>query len=341
VSRIFEALRQAEKANGNKAPSSPADDGGQWNDLMASLDSWSTNDVGAKGRVPPSAPRADNSQARKTSSQRSDSQEQWRDLATQVNVRPEIIEQAESVVSKPRAEERVLTSGQFHASAQEIFRVLCQRLSQVREQRTLRTVLVTSAVPREGKTVVAINLTAMLARNSSAVLLVDADLRHPTLPFLGIAPGPGLADYLAGRIELTKVIRRVDPFGFYYLAAGAASANPAELFQKPALEGFIRQAVSTFEWVILDSPSVNLFADPRYLAMLVDGVLVVVREDLTPKEAAEKCLVALEKAFVVGLVLNASSGSPHADYDRSQRSYRREKEERAAALEKSKEKSVS
>src|SRR6202007_1525934 len=103
--------------------------------------------------------------------------------------RPEITKQAESVVSKPRTEERVLTSGQFHASAQEIFRVLCQRLAQVREQRPLRTVLVTSAVPCEGKTVVAINLAAMLARNSSAVLLVDADLRHPRLPLLGIAPG--------------------------------------------------------------------------------------------------------------------------------------------------------
>jgi capsular exopolysaccharide synthesis family protein len=358
VSRIFEALRRAEKANGNKAPSSPADNGGQWNDLMASLESWSANDACAIGSVPPSAARADapvmsksgisatpgqvdNTQSSKTSRQPFERREQWRDLATQINSLPEIIEQAEGVVSQPQAEERVLTAGQFHVSAQEIFRVLCQRLLQVREQRSLRTVLVTSAIPREGKTVVAINLAAMLARNSSAVLLVDADLRHPRLPFLGIAPGPGLADYLAGRVELKKAIRRVDPLGFYYLAAGAASSNPAELFQKPALEQFIRQAAASFEWVILDSPSVNLFADPRYLAMLVDGVLVVVREDLTPKEAAEKCLVALEKAFVVGLVLNASSGSSHADYDRSQRLHRSEKEERAAAKKPAEEKSMS
>jgi protein-tyrosine kinase len=357
VSRIFEALRRSEKPNGKKAPSSPADDGAQWNDLIASLESYSGN-AAAEESAPQSTPRtdapdisksgtsatpgpADNPQASKASRESYAPQEQWRDLETQINSQPEIIEQAVGVVSRPQAEERVLTSGRFHTSGQEIFRVLCQRLLQVREQRALRTVLVTSAIPREGKTVVAINLAAMLARNSATVLLVDADLRHPRLPVLGIAPGPGLADYLAGRVELTKAIRRVDPLGFYYLAAGVASANPAELLQKPALEEFIHQAAATFEWVILDSPSVNLFADSRYLAMLVDGVLVVVREDLTPKEAAEKCLAALEKAFVVGLVLNASSGSPHADYDRSQRSHRRQKEERAAAKKPAKKKSVS
>jgi capsular exopolysaccharide synthesis family protein len=204
----------------------------------------------------------------------------------------------------------------------------------------LQTLLITSPVPREGKTVVAINLATTLARNSNAVLLVDADLRHPRLPVLGIAPQRGLADYLAGRIELAGAIRQVDPPGFYYLAAGFASTNPSELLQKPALQEFISQAAATFDWVIFDSPSINLFADPRHLATLVDGVLLVVRENVTPKEAAEKSLVALDKAFLVGLVFNASSGSPHAHYFRSERSHTTDEAKISAAAQQSKGKRV-
>jgi capsular exopolysaccharide synthesis family protein len=266
--------------------------------------------------------------------------EQWRHLAARIHLRPDIVAHAGKVLGKPQAEERVLTSGQFPASAQESFRVLCQRLLQVREQRRLQTLLITSPVPREGKTVVAINLATTLARNSNAVLLVDADLRHPRLPVLGIAPQRGLADYLAGRIELPGAIRQVDPPGFYYLAAGFASTNPSELLQKPALQEFISQAAATFDWVIFDSPSINLFADPRHLATLVDGVLLVVRENVTPKEAAEKSLVALDKAFLVGLVFNASSGSPHAHYDMSERSHTTNEAKISAAAQQSKGKRV-
>jgi Mrp family chromosome partitioning ATPase len=148
---------------------------------------------------------------------------------------------------------------------------------------------------------------------------------------LGIAPGRGLADYLAGGIELAQVIRRVDSLGFYYLAAGFASTSPSELLQKPALQEFVSQAAAVFDWVIFDSPSINLFADPRHLAMLVDGVLLVVRENVTARESVEKSLAALEKAFVVGMVFNASTDSPHAHYDLSKLSHTIDKHESIAA----------
>src|SRR5437899_2180310 len=353
MSRIFQAMRESEKASGKEAPNPPTSNGGQLPDLVASLESWSAGLEGPSAGTLQSAPRTsanvspragvlgalgDLDNPQKTVEQPVEPGEQWQELAARIRLRPEILERAEQVICQPRAEERVLTSGQFPTSAQESFRVLCQRLLQVRKQRRLQSLLITSPVPREGKTVTAINLAATLARSSPAVLLVDADLRHPGLPVLGIAPGSGLADYLAGRIELTKAIRRVDPLGFYYLAAGFATTNPSELLQKPALQEFINQAAAAFDWVIFDSPSINLFADPRHLAMLVDGVLLVVRENMTPKELAEKSLVALEKAFVVGLVLNASTGSPYAHYALSERSRAVEKDETAAAPKQSKEK---
>jgi capsular exopolysaccharide synthesis family protein len=350
-------MRGSEKASVEKPPNPPPGNCNEWADLRDSLESWSASFEGTSGTVPQSATRMsatvgpkpeilgaldqqENPQAGKTFGQFAEPGEQWRDLATRFNLRPEIVEQAEQVACQPRADERVLSTGRFPASAQESFRVLCQRLLQVREQRRLQTVLVTSAVPREGKTVVAINLAATLARSSPAVLLVDADLRHPRFPVLGIAPRPGLADYLAGRIEPTQAIFRVDPLGFYYLSAGFASANPSELIQKPALQEFIGQAAAAFDWVIFDSPSINLFADPRHLATLVDGVVLVVRENVTPKEAAEKSLAALDKAFIVGLVFNASTSSPYADYHVSERSHTMDQDETAAAPKHSNEKLV-
>ena len=350
-------MRRSEKVSVEKPPNPPPGNSDQWPKLRDSLESWSASFEGTSGAVPQSATQTsatvgpkpeilgaldqqENPQAGKTFGQFAEPGEQWRDLAARFNLRPEIVEQAEQVTCQPRADERVLSTGRFPASAQESFRVLCQRLLQVREQRRLQTVLVTSAVPREGKTVVAINLAATLARSSSAVLLVDADLRHPRLPVLGITPGPGLADYLAGQIELTQAIHRVESLGLYYLAAGFASANPSELFQKPALHEFISQAAAAFDWVIFDSPSINLFADPRHLATLVDGVLLVVRENVTPKEAAEKSLAALDKAFIVGLVFNASTGSPYADYHVSERSHTMDRDETASAPEQSDEKLV-
>ena len=357
MSRIYQAMLGSEKARLEKPPKPPAGKSDLWPDLRDSLESWLASLEGTSRGAPQSAPQPgatvspkrgtlgtldqqDSPRTGRPLGQSVEPGQQWRDLEARINLRPDMVAHAEKVLGKPQAEERVLTSGQFPASAQESFRVLCQRLLQVREQRRLQTVLITSPVPREGKTVVAINLATTLARNSAAVLLVDADLRHPRLPVLGIAPQRGFADYLAGRIGLTGAIRQVDPPGFYYLAAGFASTNPSELLQKPALQEFISQAAATFDWVIFDSPSVNLFADPRYLATLVDGVLLVVRENLTPKEAAEKSLVALDKAFLVGLVFNASSGSPHAHCRMSERSYANDEAKISAAAKQSKAKRV-
>jgi protein-tyrosine kinase len=357
VSRIFQAMRGSEMASVEKPPKPPAGKSDQWPDLRDSLESWSASFEGTSDRVPHSTTRVSpadgpksgifggldpqaNPQVGNSFVQFAEPGEQWGELAARISLRPEVVAHAENVVGKPQAEERVLATGQFPASSQESFRVLCQRLLQVREQRRLQTVLVTSAVPREGKTVVAINLAATLARSSSTVLLVDADLRHPRLPALGIAPSPGLADYLAGRIELAQGIRRVDPMHFYYLAAGFASTNPSELLQKPALQEFISQAAAAFDWIIFDSPSINLFADSRHLATAVDGVLLVVRESVTPKAAAEKSLAALDKAFIVGLVFNASTGSPYADYVVSERSHTMDTDEAATGSKHSIEKSV-
>ena len=193
-------------------------------------------------------------------------------------------------------------------AAQERFRVLCHRIQQIRQQRQLRHLLVTSAIPKEGKTMVAVNLASLLARSFPRVLLVDADMRNPGIsPALGIPSLPGLAEFLEGEIDLSVAVRQVDPAGFYYVPSGRAERNPAELLQKPALQEFVDSVVSAFDWIIFDSPPLNLFADAQRLSQVCDAALLVFREGVTPREAPEQCMIALEGRFIAGIVLNASN----------------------------------
>ena len=190
---------------------------------------------------------------------------------------------------------------------EECFRVLVHRLEMIRRQRPLGKLLVTSAVPQEGKTTVAAHLAAALARGARRVLLVDGDLRHPGLDReLGLPRVEGLGEWLDGRGEFASLARRVEPFGFAYLAAGRTGANPAEALARPALAEFLASATATFDWVVLDSPPVVPFADARRLSTLADGVLLVLRQGVTPRAAIAQSFAALDRAFIAGAVVNGA-----------------------------------
>jgi capsular exopolysaccharide synthesis family protein len=224
----------------------------------------------------------------------------------------------EHIQCHPRPEDHLVALKGGSGAAQERFRVLCHRIQQIRQQRQLRHLLVTSAIPKEGKTVVAINLASLLARSFPRVLLVDADMRNPGISrALGLPLLPGLAEFLDGKFDLRSAVRQVDPAGFYYVSSGRAVTNPVELLQKPALQEFVESVASAFDWVIFDSPPLNLFADAQRLSQVCDAALLVFREGVTPREAPEQCMTALDGRFVAGIVLNASNDpgeNYYADY---------------------------
>jgi Mrp family chromosome partitioning ATPase len=116
-----------------------------------------------------------------------------------------------------------------------------------------------------------------------------------------------LAEFLEGKIDLSAAVRQADPVGFYYVSSGRAVTNPAELLQKPALQEFVESVVGAFDWIIFDSPPLNLFADAQRLSQVCDAALLVFREGVTPREAPEQCMTALEGRFIAGIVLNASN----------------------------------
>jgi len=236
--------------------------------------------------------------------------EQVQDVLRSFESRPEFLEGIERKVCRPHAEGHVLSVGRNGARGQEEFRLLCHRLERIRQDQALSKILVSSAIPAEGKTLVAVNLAATLAQRSPSVLLIDGDLRHRGVHrLLGLERGSGLADFLEGRIGAAAVFQCIDPLGLYYIPAGHSSINPAELLQKPKLRELIGMAVAEFAWIVIDSPPLNLFADAHCLSTLADGVMLVVREGLTSKNVVEEAKASLAGAFIAGVVVNGSTTS--------------------------------
>jgi protein-tyrosine kinase len=201
------------------------------------------------------------------------------------------------------------------ASGAEQFRTLRSRLYRLRESQTLRKVLITSSIPAEGKSFVAANLAQALVRQSGCrVLLIDADLRAPSLhKTLGAPLTPGLADYLQGGCSESEVIQRGTEDGLFFISAGKHVTHPAELIAGKKFKRLLDDVADLFDWVILDSPPTVPVSDASVLAHMCDGVLFVVRGGSTPAEVCSKGCRELQNANLIGVILNAVKQSDSSD----------------------------
>jgi protein-tyrosine kinase len=193
----------------------------------------------------------------------------------------------------------------------EQFRTLRSRLYRIREGQPLQTILISSAIPAEGKTLISTNLAYALARQRGChVLLIDADLRSPRVHTLMGAPAaPGLADYLQNTATELEVIQRGNEDGLCFIPAGNHVMHPSELISSDRMKKFLDRIRPAFDWIIIDSPPALPVADASVLGGLVDGVLFVVRANSTPSAASLKASKELGDAHVLGVVLNTAEES--------------------------------
>lgn len=201
--------------------------------------------------------------------------------------------------------------------AAEKFRVLVTRLDNLRTQRELRTVQVTSGIPEEGKTLVAANLAMTIARHSEGrVLLVEGDLHKPSLcALLGLGQLQGIRQWwLDASKPLSSYIRRVDDLPLWFLSAGGRSDQPAEVLQSGRLAEEFTQFSGWFDWIVVDSTPLLPMADVNIWNRLVDGTLLVVREGVAPVKTLKKGLESLDNAKLVGVVLNTASEFDRVNY---------------------------
>jgi succinoglycan biosynthesis transport protein ExoP len=181
-----------------------------------------------------------------------------------------------------------------------------------------KTLLVTSAKGGEGKTTVAANLAVSLAQLGEKVLLIDADLRRPSLhKFFGVPNTSGLVNFLTGDPDWRSLLSHPAPIGLSVLPSGPIPPNPADLLSSEYMPALIREASKEYKFIVLDSPPLLNLADSRILATLVDGVILVVGGGITPRELVHRAYASAVDAgsHVLGATINfADTRSDYYSY---------------------------
>jgi capsular exopolysaccharide synthesis family protein len=208
--------------------------------------------------------------------------------------------------------------------AVEQFRSLRSRIFELRDISPLKTILVSSGLPQEGKSFISTNLALSLARHkSSKVLLIDGDMRRYSLhQILGCESHPGLADYLAGKATVMDVLQRPEAFqvataavtpilhNLTFVAGGNGGDKAADLSGSPRFGELIRLMAPHFDWIIVDSSPVLPVSDAVNLARWCDGVLLVARGGVTKFPIAQRAQSELKASNILGFVLNAVQETP-------------------------------
>ena len=168
---------------------------------------------------------------------------------------------------------------------------------------------VTSSMRGEGKSTTAVNLSYVLAEKGSPVLLIDGDLRIPSIAKkMRIDSSPGLTDLLMGHGAHMPDFRSALLDNWFILPSGDIPPNPSELLGSRRMEYILKNLRESFDYIIIDLPPVNIVSDALSIASLITGMVVVVREDYTEKKELERCFrqLQLSNVNVLGCILNES-----------------------------------
>jgi capsular exopolysaccharide synthesis family protein len=227
----------------------------------------------------------------------------------------EDIERCPLLAVSIREESRLVSVAAEGSLGAEKFRFLAVRLRQLRQNRPLKKVLITSTIPQEGKSTIAANLACTCARRKQQkTLLLEGDLRRPTLASqFGIGKHPGLCEWLGGQSESINIYK-LESLGLWILPAGAAPQNPLELMQSGKLSILMEQLESWFDWIVIDSPPVLPLADASLWSRLADGIVLVTRKGTTEKQQLQRGLDAIDKSKLLGALVNSSANTAHSDY---------------------------
>jgi protein-tyrosine kinase len=214
------------------------------------------------------------------------------------------------------ATEKLVVAPALDQAPVEQYRRLAAALHQMQLARDIHVLMVTSALAGEGKTLTAANLALTFAESyQRRVLLIDADLRRPTVQQLFQLPeSAGLVDVLRSG-DTRQAPAYVTP-KLAVLPAGAVPSDPMSLLTSERMSRVIEEAAASFDWVILDTPPVGLLPDANLLSTIVDGVVLVVGAGCTPLETVRRAADAVGRDRIVGVVLNRITPVPFAtDHD--------------------------
>ncbi|OCT11020.1 capsular biosynthesis protein [Paenibacillus pectinilyticus] len=202
---------------------------------------------------------------------------------------------------------QLITDIRPKSQVSEAYRTLRTNIQFSSIDHMMKTVLITSAQPAEGKSTTAANLSVAYAQEGKKVLLIDADLRKPTIHhYFAKSNRYGLTSTLANQTEIEEVIFKTTVENLFIITSGPIPPNPSELLMSQKMTALLADMATQFDMIIIDSPPTLAVADAQILATKCDGVVMVISEGKVKRDVARKAIENLERvqAKILGVVLN-------------------------------------
>lgn len=222
-----------------------------------------------------------------------------------------IREQKALVIKKigdSRVDPRLVTYFDPKALITEQYKILRTNILSTNAKRPLKTLVVTSSLHSEGKTVTALNLAMVIAQSTQKpkVLVVDADMRRGRVTkYLGVDHPTGLTEILTDKIDASEALFHIDMENLAFIAAGSVAENPAELLGSDKMRQFLADMKTQFDFVLLDTPPIIAVTDPGIVGALVDGILLTIQAGRTQRGVVRRATELLEQSQsrIIGHVL--------------------------------------
>jgi capsular exopolysaccharide synthesis family protein len=220
---------------------------------------------------------------------------------------PRVSLRSEAPETRASANSKLLLRGDLPTSLVEQYRRLAASLHDLQLEKGLKALVVTSALPQEGKTLTTINLALTLSESyARRVLLIDADLRQPAVhEMLGLENQAGLSEALSSNAATLPIVEYSSRLNV--VTAGRWNDNPLAVLSSERLRTLLEHCSSSYDWVLLDAPPVASLADAPLVGRLTGAIVFVIRAGVTPYAAVERAIAELGRESIIGTVLNGVS----------------------------------
>ncbi|CDM67933.1 tyrosine-protein kinase etk [Clostridium bornimense] len=198
----------------------------------------------------------------------------------------------------------------------EAYRTLRTNIQYSSYDKKIKKILVTSSEPSEGKSTIIGNLAVSLSQSENTVIILDCDLRKPTMhKKFKISNEVGLTELLVGKKELKDVVQYRNKH-LHIITSGKIPPNPAEMLASKSMERLLEQLANEYDYILMDTPPLNAVTDAQVLSTEVDGTLIVIRSEKTKKESilTAKNLLQKVNANILGIVFNDVANSINKYY---------------------------
>ena len=222
-----------------------------------------------------------------------------------------IREQKALVIKKigdSRVDPRLVTYFDPKALITEQYKILRTNILSTNAKRPLKTLVVTSSLHAEGKTVTALNLAMVIAQSTQKpkVLVVDADMRRGRVAkYLGVDHPTGLTEILTDKVDASEALFHIDMENLAFIAAGSVAENPAELLGSDRMRQFLADMKTQFDFILIDTPPIIAVTDPGIVGALVDGILLTIQAGRTQRGIVRRATELLDQSQskIIGHVL--------------------------------------